>query len=436
MVGALGFILLLAGMAGAGCRGGAGGDGGKEGEAGDNLSTLSPLGSVPPDTTNAKANDAAAAVLGQKLFFERDYSGPLVVSSDLGDAAEAGRVSCASCHSSPMMSDKRGQKAPNVSLGTDFHPRNAPGLVNSSFYRWTNWGGRFSAQWELPLPVAESPIIMNSSRLRIAHVIFEQYRPEYEAVFGALEPAIGTDLTRFPASGKPKATSGPDGPWEAMTDADRRTVNRIFVNFGKAIAAYTRLLVSRNAPFDKFVAGDRNAISASARRGAELFAGKAGCISCHSGPHFSDDEFHNIGVPQRGNHVPVTDDGRFKDVPPLLASPFNSASVTHSDDPKEGARRLEGLTNPMPVGAMGQFRTPGIRGVTETAPYMHAGQLPTLESVIDFYDAGGGTPATGTKDPLMARLNLNAGEKMDLLRFLETLTGDPVPPALLQNTAN
>jgi cytochrome c peroxidase len=424
-----------AGRGGAPDGGAAGADqagAGAGGSADPVFASLSPLPAVPPDPTNRYADNAAAAALGQRLFFDPVFSGPLKLDTDLGTAGQAGRVSCASCHSSAYLADGRSNPA-TVSIGTDIHTRNSPTLINSSFYSWTNWGGRFAAQWELPLAVAENPLTMNGNRLQLAHRIFSAYKADYEAVFGSLTPEIGSDLTRFPASGKPKpaATTAvpnpPDGPWEGMTAADRTIINTILANYSKAMAAYLRLLVSRNAPFDAWVAGDSTAISPAAQRGAYLFVGKGKCVSCHSGPTFSDNDFHALGVPQTGTNVPATDDGRFKDVPPLLASIFN---VNGAFSDKTDTGKLAGLTNPMPDSAKGQFRTAGLRGVALTAPYMHSGQLATLEAVIDFYDAGGGASAVG-----LSSLGLTAQEKAELIAFLGTLTGDSVPGTLLANTA-
>jgi cytochrome c peroxidase len=449
-----------AGTAGGGAAAGAG-EGGEGGAAGGTtsveisaaewalLEALSPLPALPADTTNAYADRADAAEFGQKLFFDPSFAGPLVALegaavNDLGAAGESEKVACSSCHLSPVMSDDRspradGSRPANVSLGTNFHTRNAPALVNSSFYAWTNWGGRFSAQWELPMPVTESALIMNSSRLRVAHVIFEKYKADYEAVFGEaygpLEPALGTDLARFPATGKPKANDAAvDGVWEGMADGDRTIVNRIFVNYGKALAAYTRKLVSRNAPFDRFVSQKDNAISASAQRGSKLFVGKAGCVQCHGGPHLSDGGFHNLGVPQTGDHVPATDDGRFNNAPQLLTAAFSAASTTWSDDPAAGAARQAGITNPMPDVTKAAFRTPSLRGVADSAPYMHSGQLATLADVVAFYNDGGGAAAAGsTKSPAVVPLNLSANERLDLIAFLQTLGGDPVPAEWLES---
>ena len=403
---------------------------------------LSPLPAVPADTTNAFANDAAAAVLGQKLFFDKSYSGALAVGDNgtnggLGMVGDTGKVSCASCHSagSSGLDDQRSTPN-NVSLGTDFGTRNALNVVSSSFYAWTNWGGRFDSQWSLPLAVAENAKIMKSSRLQVAHMLYAKYRTEYNATFPVdldpdLDPAA-PNAARFPPTGKPKAApTDPDGAWELMAPADRDIVNRIYANYGKAVAAYMRKLVSRDAPFDRFVAGDDSAISVSAIRGIKVFLSK-GCVTCHGGPTFSDASFHALAVPQTGPNVPATDLGRFQDVPGLINSPFNS-NGGFSDDTTTG--RLTGLAQV--DSQKGQFRTRSLRNVAGSGAFMHSGKFATLAEVITFYDQGGGdVGASGiVKDPLIVPLSLSAQDKLDLVAFLETLTGEPVPPMLLVDTS-
>lgn len=443
-----------AGGAGGGTTGGgAGGGGGTSdagndagSDAGDELSaaelalahTFSPLPAVPADPTNAYADNAAAAVLGQRLYFDKSYAGPLIVGDDgtnggLGDAGVRGRVACVSCHASAAGDDNR-SRPNNVSLGTNFGTRNALPVVNSAFYAWTNWAGRFDTQWSLPLAVAENPVTMNSTRLEVAHLLWNKYRADYDAIFPVpLDPALdpaAADAARFPAAGKPAAAGADAGAWESMTTADRAIVNRIYANYGKALAAYMRKLVSRGAPFDRFVAGEAGALSASAKRGFKLFVGKARCAPCHSGPNFSDDQFHALGVPQSGPHVPANDTGRFGDVAGLLASPFNSAGA-FSDD--AGTGKLAGLAQD--AGMVGQFRTKSLRGLSASAPYMHTGGLATLEAVVDFYDVGGGAPDGGPRDPLLAPLGLTAAEKADLVAFMRALDGAPVDPALNVDTS-
>lgn len=415
--------------AGSGDLGGAGGEGGVSDPFADIRTALkaqTPLPAVPADTTNQYADNAAAATLGQKLFFDKKFSGALKADNDLGTMGQTGKVSCASCHSGPALIDERNNHE-GIAIGTGINTRNAPAVVNSAFYTWTNWGARFSAQWELPLAVVENGNLMAFNRLALTHRIFDAYKADYEAAFGAMEAAIGTDAVRFPAAGKPKAAPGDaDGAWEGMTAGDRTIVNRVLVNYSKAIQAYMRKLVSREAPFDAFMAGDDSALNASQINGARQFI-KHGCGECHSGPHFSDQDFHNLGVPQTGTNVPATDDGRYANTPALVAAAnlFNR-NGDFSDDKTTG--KLETIPATLPDSWKGAFRTPSLRGVAQTAPYMHTGQLTSLEAVIDFYAAGAG----GNKLPTFT---ITAQEKADLVAFLGALTGKAVPGALLIDTS-
>ncbi len=401
------------------------------------VAQLSPLPAVPADSTNAYADNAGAAALGQMLFFDKSYSGALAVGDDgtnggLGMVGDTGKVACASCHAAGSADlDDRRSHPNNVSLGTDYGTRNALGIVNSAFYPWTNWGGRFDSQWSLPLAVAENAKIMKSTRLQVAHLMFAKYRTEYDAIFPvALDPALdpnAADAARFPAAGKP----GDAGAFDNMAPADQQIVNTIFANYGKAIAAYTRMLVSRDAPFDRFVAGDHTALTASEVHGLKLFL-SSGCTTCHSGPSFQDGKFHALAVPQTGDHVPASDLGRFQDLPALLASPFNTAGA-FSDDITTG--KLAGLAQD--ASQQGQFRTKGLRNVAQSGPFMHSGQLATLADVIDFYNVGGGDPGTSgiVLDPAMHALGLTAQDETDLVAFLGALTGADIDAALLTDTS-
>lgn len=394
------------------------------------LKTLSPGGAKPPaDTTNKYADTPAAATLGQMLFYDPSYSGAIVTGRDgtnggLGAVGETGKVACVSCHSGQGTEDAR-SKPGNVSLGTNYGTRNALSLLDSSYQTWTNWGGRFDSQWSLPPAVAENPATMNGTRLQIVHLVYDKYKTEYEAVFGALDPAIA-DTARFPLTGKPTQPA-----WDDMAAGDKTIATRVFANFGKAIAAYIRLLVTKNAPFDQYVAGDRSALDESQKRGLRAFIGKGACVSCHSGPAFTDGKFHALVVPQTGPNVPAADMGRFQDVPALLASPLN-VNGAYSDDTT--TTKLAGLVQA--DSQKGQFRTPTLRNVARTAPYMHAGQLATLAEVVKYYDQGGGDPGDAgvTKDPLFKPLGLQGTTAADLVKFMESLNGAGVPAALLQDT--
>ncbi len=408
------------------------------------ISTLSPLPDVPDDPTNAYADDPAAATLGQKLFFEKRYSGPLLVGDDgtnggLGEVGETGRVGCVTCHEpSTYFSDRRSNPN-NVSLGVTHTDRNAPSLVNVAFYRWFGWAGKQDSLWTQASLSPESSTNSAGNRCAYAHVMWEHYRDEYDAVFpetplpAALDPAA-PDAHRFPASCKPKRSAAdPDGAWEMMAEEDRAAINLILANCGKAVAAYERLLVSHHAPFDRYVAGDYGAISASAKRGLRLFIGRAACIACHSGPAFTDNDFHNVGVPQEGPNLVETDTGRYGDIASVLAHQFNTASEW-SDDRALGESRLSGLV--ATDADLGAFRTKGLRGVAETAPYFHTGGVATLREVVELYDQGGAADGfEGTRDPRMVPLNLSEQDIDDLVAFLETLTGDPIPTALTVDTS-
>lgn len=398
------------------------------------LSALSPLPALPPDPTNAYADNAKAAELGQMLFFEKSYSGPIVIGSDgtnggLGAVGERGKVSCASCHGGLAMEDNR-SKPSNLSIGIDRGTRNALAIVNSAYQPWTNWGGRFDSQWSLAPTVAENPRNMASSFLEIAHMMYVKYRTEYDAIFPVkldpdLDPASASG--RFPAVGRDG-----DATFSTMSAADQDIVRRVVVNYGKAIAAYQRKLVSGNSAFDKYIAGDKAALSAEAKRGAKIFVGKGACVTCHSGPTFSDGKFHALAVPQAGPNAAATDLGRFQDVPGVLGSRYNVNSA-YSDNTNTG--KLTGLAQD--PSQRGQFRTPTLRNVAKSGPYMHTGHLTTLEDVVTFYAAGGGDPGDAgiTKDPLMKPFTVSGTDVADLVAFMKALDGAPITPALLQDTS-
>ena len=156
---------------------------------------------------------------------------------------------------------------------------------------------------------------------------------------------------------------------------------------GKSIAAFERTIVSTDSDFDRWLKGVDGAMSDAALRGFEVFKGKANCVACHSGFNFSDNGFHNVGLKD------MDDMGRYK------IKPINVLK--------------------------GAFKTPTLRGVALTAPYMHNGAYNTLEEVVDHYNAGGFENA-GTLDPNMKKLNLTKQEKQDLVEFLRSLTGDPM----------
>lgn len=399
----------------------------------DKIQTLSPLPEPPEDTTNRFATDPKAAAFGQRLFFEADYAGPLTVGDDgsnggLGKVGDTGKIACASCHEGPWLIDLRSQPG-NISLGAAILPRNSASMINVVYYfPWIENDGLLDSIWSEAMVDIEFPLGFNSSRSRLAHVIFAKHRDEYNALFDPdLDPALDPahpDAARFPADALPGSPE-----WMAMSAADQDHVTGIYVNFGKSLHAHLRRLVSRNAPFDRYVEGDTTAISAAAKRGLKLFVGKAGCVECHNTAHFSDDDFHNTGLAADGPNVSKTEEGRYGRVDFLLAHEFNSNSKW-SDDRNTG--RLDGVSKTEDL--KGQWRTKGLRHVAETGPFMHSGQFDTLEEVIDFYDKGGHeTGFVGIKDDIVKPLNLSDTEKSDLVAFLQSLTGEEVSEELLRN---
>jgi cytochrome c peroxidase len=204
-------------------------------------------------------------------------------------------------------------------------------------------------------------------------------------------------------------------------------------NVGKSIEAYERRLVSRNAPIDKYIAGNYAALTPAQKRGLALFIGKAACVDCHSGPTFTDNGFHNTGVPQAGINTPVIDNGRFDEIPKTLSNNFNTASK-YSDDPTVGEAKVLPLKQTEDL--KGAFRTGMLRQIEMTGPYMHTGNLETLEDVVRFYNWGGGDAGfAGTKSPAMVPLLLTDGEQADLVAFLHALTGDAPSADLGRDTS-
>ncbi|MEY4766268.1 MAG: hypothetical protein RI907_2941 [Pseudomonadota bacterium] len=171
------------------------------------------------------------------------------------------------------------------------------------------------------------------------------------------------------------------------------------VTVGKALASYERTIVSTESPFDRWRKGDGAAVNASVKRGFEVFNGKGNCVKCHQGFNFTDNGFHNIGVKSLTD---VEDEGRF------------------------AHRKIKILK--------GAFKTPTLRDVELTAPYMHNGMYQTLEEVVEHYDRGGDVKTN--LSPNMQALGLSAGEKQDLVAFMKSLTGAPMWVTLPQLPPN
>ena len=167
----------------------------------------------------------------------------------------------------------------------------------------------------------------------------------------------------------------------------------------QAIAAFERTFITRSSPFDEHLFGNKTALSPSAQRGLELFQGKASCAFCHQGFNFTDSGFHNIGVPPHPDQK-----GKLRGKSKI--------------PPDQDVGRYAVTGRPEDRGA---FKTPTLRNIAQTAPYMHNGTFKTLEEVMEFYDKGGGRNAN--LDMQMKPLGLTKREKKDLIEFMKALTG-------------
>lgn len=406
---------------------------------------MTPLPPVPPDPTNAYADNPAAAVLGQKLFFETSYSTELGEDNDctncgnVGEPGEVAKMGCAKCHMpSAGFADARSLPG-NTSLGVTWGTRNTPTVVNSAYYDWMGWGGKQDSLWTQAALSPESGKNSAGNRCAYAYMIYDLYGEEYNAIFtewplpAGLAPDAATPL---PSSCKPKKSpDDPDGAWEAMSASDQDAINRVMANSGKAVAAYERLLVSGNSPFDRYMAGERTAMSASAVNGLRLFldSDKGNCVACHNGPMLAENKFYNIGVAQVGPRVPAEDTGRAKGIGSAQKHLMRSTGP-YSDAPD--ARHPELAELMAEDKDLGAFKVSGLRNIAETPPYLHTGSEATLLDVIEFYARGGDTDGfVGEKTERMKVLDLTEQEKLDLVAFMEALTGEPIPAALLEDTS-
>jgi cytochrome c peroxidase len=281
----------------------------------------------------------AAIALGERLFF------------DPGLSAD-GTVRCASCH----RPEHGFSDTARISTGVYGRrgERNAPALINRAYGRAFFWDGRTATLEEQVLhPIRDSvemgqPIPALIQRLRADR----SYRSAFSRAFGG-------------------------------TGIDSQAVAR-------ALASFVRTLRSGNSATDRWRDGDTTALSASAQRGLALFSGRANCVSCHVGPNFTDENFHNTGISARSARYTVREDS--------------------------GRARVTGR-----AADVGAFKTPTLRDVARTGPYMHDGSLATLEAVIALYDSGG--VPNPRLDAEIKPLGLTREERLDLFAFLKALTG-------------
>lgn len=326
-----------------------------------------PLGLLPAVPVPAD-NPASAekSALGRLLFFDPRLS---------GDAS----TSCASCHIAQHGWSHFEPLAP----GYPGHRlwRNNPTVLNAAHFDRLMWDGTIDRLEVQARSAMQAPVEGNGK----ADIVGMRLRliPEYVERF---QTVFGTE-------------------WPQLDDAWR------------AIAAFERTIVSdpQHVPFDRYVAGDERALTPAARRGYALFTGKAGCIACHHGPLASDQKYHALGVPRQ----PLFDSSPLVQIAVRWQNAQREAPRALYRGAEEDLGRWYQTRDPADIG---RFRTPSLRELRYTAPYMHNGVFATLAEVVEFFDRGGGDGPN--KSPLLRPLGLTEGEKSDLVAFLESLSMD------------
>jgi cytochrome c peroxidase len=370
------------------------------------LRSLEPLGT---DASNRYADDARAAALGRDLFFDTRLSGN-------------GKVSCATCH----VAARDFQDSKPLADGVGRTARRTMPIAGTAHSPWMFWDGRTDSQWAQALGPLESAVEHGGTRAQYAHVVAEQYRERYETVFGRLP-----DLTSIPRHAGPVADSAARAAWGRVPADAQEQISRVYANIGKAIAAYERRIEPGVSRFDRYVdaevAGARHtpesALTRDEESGLRLFIGRARCVTCHNGARLTDDHFHNTGVPLPTVTLPV-DSGRTVGARQVVSGEFNCTS-RYSDAKPEDCEELRFAVTSGPE-LVRAYKTPSLRNVSSRAPYMHAGQIASLDGVLAHYAAAPAAPF-GKSELVPVRLSPN--EQRQLIAFLGTLSGPmTIPP--------
>lgn len=378
--------------------------------------SIDALTPVPKDPSNRIADDPDAARLGQLLFFDARLS-------------SNGKVSCATCHEPErFFTDGR-----PVSQGVGPTNRNAPTVVGSAYAPWLFWDGRRDSLWAQALAPFESSAEMNVSRVEVVRFVARDPVASklYRQVFG--RAPIEGDPGRLPPRASPFGEPTTQDAWARLPASDREAIDRAFADVGKALAAYQRRLVPGPGRFDRYVrslglppsprepSGEAS-LTPLERQGLALYldSGRTQCLRCHNGPLLTNQAFHRIGTEYMPGGFPEF--GRFLGIQAALVDPFNCLGP-YSDAKPEDCRELRFLRRDHVDAETGKFKTPTLRGLSRTAPYMHDGRMATLEAVIEHYRH----PPPRVADPAMAHellpLSLSDEEARALVAFLHTLDG-------------
>ncbi len=370
------------------------------------------LSQLPPmraDSSNAYEKNPAAIVLGKRIFFDPRLSLLEVVS-------------CSSCHD-PNQYFQDGRP---LSQGQGLGLRRTLPLAGAGYSPWLFWDGRKDSLWSQALAPMESAIEHGSNRTRIARIVQRIYRSEYENIFGKMP-----ELSRTPLDAGPLGTAREQAAWNEIDVQTQDDISRVFVNVGKAIAAYEKTLTHVESRFDKYVKGalEKTAtpsLTPNELNGLRIFIGKGRCVTCHAGPLFTDHHFHSTRVPERDPMHP--DQGRAAAVEKVQHDEFNCLGRFSDAKPAQCEELRYIVTND--AATLRAFKTPSLRNVALRPPYMHAGQLATLRDVIGHYVKA--PDASLAPDGMVHKLGINselvplplsAQEISELVEFLGTLSG-------------
>ena len=335
------------------------------------IKALEPLkGSMPRSPYNMRDQDEDLAKLGQMMFFDKDLAEAITVAGPSGNVGEIRKVACVNCHDTPPFADSHltspgalgnNGLVPGLSHGRNYLSTNTGQMVNLGWNEWTLWAGRFDSLIEHGAGVWGT----SATPLAQARFVYTKYKNEYNAVFPEtpLDDRLGLPTTDpanvYPATGGPAPLNAAPGAFEMMPIDAQNNIHQFRANVARLWDTYPRMLRTPDSPFQRYVQGDRSALTSAQKRGLRLFIGKAACSDCHNGPTLTDNQFHNIGAPNvsivpgnMANQAPNR--GRAAavaanvanlvalDVNPQNPIIFNGAGKW-SDDPIKGRARLEAL---------------------------------------------------------------------------------------------
>jgi cytochrome c peroxidase len=372
------------------------------------------LGNLPPpleDRSNRFRDDDAVAELGARLFHDVRFSAN-------------GQVSCATCHRPDRAYTDGLKRAKGVAEGQ----RNTPSVVPAAYGAWYFWDGRRDSQWAQALSPLESAAEHGSSRTAFAYTLFRHYRAPYEQSFGKM-PALSP--ARVPERASPLGSEAERAAWQTMSASDQDAVNRVFANMGKSLAAYQRRLRFQPSRFDRFAESlakgnhflASRALSPAEIEGLRLFVGRARCIDCHRGPLFTSFEFFSLALPLDEGREP--DPGRSAAFARVREDPFNCLGAYSDEKDPNACTELRFMYEDK-LGFLANFKTPSLRNVALTAPYMHGGEFQRLEQVVEHYDQAPRVPFPEHTD--LQPIGLTELERKNLVAFLSSLTSEISDP--------